>query len=72
LLGAAATAVIASPTAVLAQQRPQPGCTDNDRGPNQDPPNMGRRCRSGPMSGCTDNDRGPREDPPGGGRWCWI
>jgi hypothetical protein len=73
LLGAAATAIVAGPNSGLAQQRPQPqpGCTDNDRGPNQDPPDMGRRCR-GPMSGCTDNDRGPREDPPGGGRWCWI
>ena len=68
-LGAAAATVVGGPARVGAQQGP--GCTDNDRGPNQDPAGLGRRCR-GPMSGCTDNDRGPNEDPPGGGKWCWI
>jgi hypothetical protein len=69
-LGATAAAVVGGTARVVAQQQ-GPGCTDNDRGPNQDPPGLGRRCR-GPMSGCTDNDRGPNEDPPGGGKWCWI
>jgi hypothetical protein len=67
-LGAAAATVVCGPARVDAQG---PGCTDNDRGPDQDPGGQGRRCR-GPMSGCTDNDRGTNEDPPGGGRWCWI
>jgi hypothetical protein len=67
-LGAAATAVVCRSPAASAQTS---GCTDNDRGANEDPPNEGRRCRGQPQ-GCTDNDRGPREDPPGAGRWCWI
>jgi hypothetical protein len=70
--GLGTAAVAGRPGRVMAQQRP--GCTDNDRGPNEDPPNNGRRCRApgGSASGCTDNDRGPQEDPPGSGRWCWI
>jgi hypothetical protein len=68
-LGAAA-ATVAGGAARVAAQRGS-GCTDNDRGPNEDPTGSGRRCR-GPTSGCTDNDRGPQEDPPGGGKWCWI
>jgi hypothetical protein len=67
-LGASAAAVVAGPARVAAQR---PVCSDSDRGPNQDPSGMGRRCRA-PISGCTDNDRGPNEDPPSGGRWCWI
>ena len=67
-LGATAAAVVGGPAQPAAQG---PGCTDNDRGPRQDPAGMGRRCR-GPRSGCTDNDRGPNEDPQGGGKWCWI
>jgi hypothetical protein len=67
-LGAAAAAVVGRPGGVSAQSG---GCTDSDRGPNEDPPGMGRRCRGRP-TGCTDTDRGQNEDPPGYGRGCWI
>jgi hypothetical protein len=69
-LGAAAAVVVSSPGSATAQGS---GCTDNDRGRNEDPPNRGRRCSRAPMTGgCTDNDRGPNEDQPGAGKWCWI
>lgn len=65
-LGLAAAAVVSRTGSVAAQ-----GCTDNDRGPGEDPPGRGRRCRGRP-TGCTDTDNGPGEDPPGYGRGCWI
>lgn len=69
-LGAAAATVVVGPGNLFAQQGS--GCTDNDRGRNEDAPGMGRRCRTQPKTGCTDNDAGPREDPQGAGKWCWI
>ena len=70
-LGIAAAAVAGRPSNLAAQQGPGGGCTDADRGYNEDPPGMGRRCRGG-STGCTDTDRGQNEDPPGYGRGCWI
>jgi hypothetical protein len=63
-LGVAALAVVGRPATGEAQA---PGCTDNDGGPNQDPPGLGRRCRP---SGCSDFDDGRLADPPGQGRTC--
>jgi len=68
-LGVAAAAVVGRPASAVAQ-RPG-GCTDNDQGPNEDPPGLGRRCSRRP-TGCTDTDQGRNEDPPGYGRGCWI
>jgi hypothetical protein len=70
-IGAAAVAIVVGRPGSAAAQRPGGGCTDNDRGANEDPPGRGRRC-SGRPTGCTDTDQGSNEDPPGYGRGCWI
>src|SRR5262245_4695264 len=67
-LGAAAAAVAGR---AIAEAQGPASCTDIDRGPNEDPPGMGRRC-SGRPTGCTDTDQGRNEDPPNYGRGCWI
>jgi len=63
-LGVAALAVVGRPATGEAQG---PACTDNDDGPNQDPPGLGRGCRP---TGCSDFDGGRLADPPGQGRTC--